>query len=271
VNSGAHDRRPARSIDVNGTKLSYEEHGNGTPLMLIHGGLASSAAWEPLIPELTDGFRVITPDSRGHGRSTNPAGQLSYARIADDVAALIASLGLIRPVVGGWSDGGQATLELAARHPGVAGALIVGAAYPDFAGTGLRDAHRTLLGADEAGVPNLEQLDAQLGDDAGVIKSWHPGGPQQWRALVQQTAPMWLDYAGLARDELRTIETPALVLAGDRDELIPLDLSTALYQALPHGELAICPQADHGGPMTPERAAVFAALIRDFARRHATA
>jgi pimeloyl-ACP methyl ester carboxylesterase len=52
---------------------------------------------------------VITPDSRGHGRSTNPAGQLSYVRIADDVAALMAALGLIRPVVGGWSDGGQAT------------------------------------------------------------------------------------------------------------------------------------------------------------------
>lgn len=270
MTSGDYDRRPARSIDVNGTKLSYEEHGEGTPLVLIHGGLASSAMWEPLLPELTDGFRVITPDSRGHGRSTNPTG-LSYPRIADDVAELITALGLIRPVVGGWSDGGQATLELGARHPGAAGALIVGAAYPDFAGTGLRDAHRTLLAADEAGVPDLEQLDAQLGDDAGVIKSLHPGGPQQWRTLVQQTAAMWLDYAGLAPDELRAIETPALVLAGDRDELIPLDLSVSLYRALPDAELAICPQADHSGPMTPERDAVFAALIRDFARRHYTA
>lgn len=117
MNSGVHDRLPAGSIDVNGTKLSYEEHGEGTPLVLIHGGLASSAAWAPAIAELTAGFRVIQLDSRGHGRSTNPGGQLSYARIADDVAALIAALGLIRPVVGGWSDGGQATLELGARHP----------------------------------------------------------------------------------------------------------------------------------------------------------
>jgi pimeloyl-ACP methyl ester carboxylesterase len=60
------------------------------------------------------------------------------------------------------------------------------------------------------------------------------------------------------------------VLAGDRDELIPLELSVSLYRALPHAELTICPQADHGAPMTPERAAVFAGLIRDFARRHAT-
>jgi pimeloyl-ACP methyl ester carboxylesterase len=92
-------------IDVNEAPLYYEERGNGAPLILIHGGLASSSQWDPIVPELAGGFRVITPDSRGHGRSTNPAGELSYARIADDVAALIAALGLQHPVVGGWSDG----------------------------------------------------------------------------------------------------------------------------------------------------------------------
>lgn len=60
--------------------------------------------------------------------SESSAGKLSYARIADDIAALCAALGLQRPVVGGWSDGGQVTLELGAGHPGIAGALIVGAA-----------------------------------------------------------------------------------------------------------------------------------------------
>ena len=134
---------------MNGAALYYEEHGDGAPLILIHGGLSSSSQWEPVVPELADGFRVITPDSRGHGRSTNPSGELSYALIADDIAALIAALGLRRPVVGGWSDGGQVTLELGARHPGAAGALIVGAAYPDFDAGGLREAHRALLGADD--------------------------------------------------------------------------------------------------------------------------
>jgi pimeloyl-ACP methyl ester carboxylesterase len=257
-----------RSINVNGAALYYEEHGEGAPLILIHGGLSSSSQWEPVVPELADGFRVITPDSRGHGRSTNPAAELSYARIADDIAALIAALGLRRPVVGGWSDGGQATLELGARHPGTAGALIVGAAYPDFEAGGLREAHRALLGADERGIPDPGHLDAELGEFAEEIKALHPGGAHQWRRLVGQTAPMWLDYEGLGPDELEAIETPALVLAGDRDELIPLDLSVSLYRALPDAELAICPQLSHDGP-TPGRAPVFASLIRDFARRNA--
>jgi pimeloyl-ACP methyl ester carboxylesterase len=65
-----------------------------------------------------------------------------FPQIADDVAVLIGELGLDRPVVGGYSDGGQVALELGVRHPGVAGALIVGGAYPDWAGSGLREVWR---------------------------------------------------------------------------------------------------------------------------------
>jgi pimeloyl-ACP methyl ester carboxylesterase len=76
---------------------------------------------------------------------------------------------------------------------------------------------------------------------------------------------------GLTPDDLRRIADPALVLAGDRDELIPLDLMVSLYRALPNAELAICLQADHYGPLTPERAGLFAGIIRDFAGRHTQA
>jgi pimeloyl-ACP methyl ester carboxylesterase len=261
---------PGRSVDVNGASLYYEDRGSGPPLILIHGGLGSSTQWESVVPELTPTFRVITPDSRGHGRSTNPGGQLSYARIADDVAALIATLGLADAVVGGWSDGGQVTMELGVRNPGAAGALIIGAAYPDFAASGLQDAHRALLGADDDGVPDLERLDAELGDSAELIKAAHPGGTEQWKELVRQTAPMWLDYEGLEADEIRRIRLPALVLVGDRDELVSLELALSLYRALPDAELGICPGTDHVGP-TLGRAAVFASLIRDYAMRHAPA
>jgi pimeloyl-ACP methyl ester carboxylesterase len=259
------EHRSGRAVQVDGATLHFEERGEGAPLVLIHGGLSTWVTWQPLLPELAEGFRVITPDSRGHGRSTNVSGELSYARIADDTAALIAELGLGRPVVGGWSDGGQAALELGARHPGVAGALIVGAAYPDF-DAGLRDVHRALLGADRRGVPDLAHLDAELGEWEEEVKAQHPGGAEQWRALVRQTAGMWLGYEGLGRDRLEAIETPVLVLAGDRDEFVPVDLSVALYRALPNAELAVCPSLSHDGP-SPERAPILASLIADFARR----
>ncbi len=88
---------------------------------------------------------------------------------------------------------------------------------------------------------------------------------------MQQTAPMWLDYAGLTPDDLLEIVDPVLVLMGDRDEMLTLDLMVSIYRALPNAELAVCPQADHFGPLTPERAGVFAGMIRDFAGRHTQA
>jgi pimeloyl-ACP methyl ester carboxylesterase len=262
------DAREGRSIEVNGAALYVEQHGSGTPVVLIHGGLLTNAMWDPLLPALRDGLRVITPDSRGHGRSTDPAGVMSFPQIADDVAALIGELGLERPVVGGYSDGGQVALELGARHPDVAGALIVGGAYPDWVGTGLREVWRELLGADAANTPDLAHLDASLGEGADELKSLHPGGEAQWRTLVDRTAPMWLDYEGPTDDDLRRIQVPTLVFSGDRDAQITVDLSVSLYRALPNAELAICPGADHAGPIR-ERADAFAAAIRDFATRQA--
>src|SRR3954454_1487339 len=127
---GAEASGTSRSIPVNGASLYYDDRGAGAPILLIHAGLISRSIWEPLLPALTDEFRVITPDSRGHGRSTNPGGELSYAQLADDVAALITALELDRPIVGGYSDGGQVALEIGVRHPKAAGGLIVGAATP---------------------------------------------------------------------------------------------------------------------------------------------
>jgi pimeloyl-ACP methyl ester carboxylesterase len=185
------------------------------------------------------------------------------------VAALIAVLGLDRPVVGGFSDGGLVTLALGVRHPGVAGALIVAAAHPYFE-LSVREYSRAFLGADDAGTPNVAHVEANFGNGARTVKSWHQGGEQQWRAIVHQSAPMWLDYKGPTADDVRSINLPVLVFAGDRDEEWGrLDLMVRLYEALPNGELGVCPRADHVGPLTSERAGMAAAMIGDFARRHA--
>ncbi|WP_458113425.1 alpha/beta hydrolase [Arthrobacter sp. R1-13] len=263
---GINDDEGGRRLELNGASIYYEDRGDGPAVILIHGGLGAGSEWRPIASLLDGEFRVITPDSRGHGRSTNPVGKLSYGGIADDIAALIEVLGLQRPLVGGWSDGGQVAMELAARHPTLAGALIVGAAYPDFDAGGLREAHRALLGADDDGVPDLAYLDAQLGEWAAEVKKLHRGGELHWQTLIEQTAKMWLGYEGLDQGELQAIQTPTLVLAGDRDELIPLELSVRLYQTLPDTELAVVPSLGHEGPSSA-RGAFLAEVIRDFARR----
>src|SRR4051794_8215901 len=121
---GAEASETGRWIRINRASLYCDDRGAGPPIVLIHAGLISRAIGELLLPALIDDFRVITPDSRGHGRSTNPGGELSYAQLADDVAALITALDLDR--IGGYSDGGQVALEIGARHPEAAGGLIIG-------------------------------------------------------------------------------------------------------------------------------------------------
>jgi pimeloyl-ACP methyl ester carboxylesterase len=242
------------SVEVNGATLFYEEGGSGVPLILLHGGLASGVVWQPAAERLDDEFRVVRPDSRGHGRSSNPAGVLSYTQLADDVAGVVGALELERPIVAGWSDGGQVAMELGVRHPGVASALVIGGAYPDFISSGLRDAHLELLG----------EIKGDPDDEVAELASLH----RDWPGLLRDTEGMWLGYEGLGDQDLSRISDPVLVLGGDRDKLIRLDLIIDMHRRLVGSELAVCPAADHSAPMTPERAAVFADVIGDFARRH---
>jgi pimeloyl-ACP methyl ester carboxylesterase len=98
----------------------------GVPTFLLVHGLASNARlWDGVAARLVErGYPAVTVDLRGHGRSSKPDGPYNIPTVADDLAALIAALGLERPVVAGQSWGGNVVLELAARHPGLARGIV---------------------------------------------------------------------------------------------------------------------------------------------------
>ena len=233
-----------RYLEVNGATLFCEEFGNGAPLVLLHGGLGTGRDWEPLIPALADGFHVVTLDVRGHGRSSNPAGRLTYPLVADDIAQVVNALGLGRPFVAGWSDGGQHALQLASRFPHLARGLLVGAA--DFRSTPeSREWVRSFFGVDDEEQVDLDVLDECLGDSAPRYRAKHPGGEEQWRSVVELTARLWLEYEGMSVEEFQRIQAPTLVMLGDRDEDVPVEDAVGMYRAIPNAELAVCPNADH--------------------------
>ena len=89
----------ATYIEANGLRIYYGVHGEGEPLLLVHGGTATSQSWASHLPAFTEHFRVFAPDSRGHGRTDNLTGELGYRVKADDVAALVGALGLQRPLI----------------------------------------------------------------------------------------------------------------------------------------------------------------------------
>ena len=124
-----------RYVQANGLNMYYEECGHGQPLILLHGGTETSQMWQPFLSSLAPHFRVIAPDSRAHGRTNNPNGELSYQLMADDVVAFIQALHLTKPLVFGYSDGGQIALEIGMRYPHLTAALILGAAWYEFTET----------------------------------------------------------------------------------------------------------------------------------------
>jgi pimeloyl-ACP methyl ester carboxylesterase len=133
---------------------------------LIHGGVVNSESWQPYLAAFAEHYRVITPDSRGHGRTVNPSGTMSYRLLADDMAAFVQALDLHKPLIFGYSDGGQIALEIGMRYPDVAQALVVGAAWFKFTDS-YRAWVRDLLGVEQAPDVDTELFERKHPDFAG--------------------------------------------------------------------------------------------------------
>jgi len=96
----------------NGLKIHFEQHGSGTPLILLHGFGQHGGSWDPLVPSFARFFKVIVPDLRGCGRSEAAEPGFTVADMASDIVALMDEIGLARAHVAGWSQGGTVALEL---------------------------------------------------------------------------------------------------------------------------------------------------------------
>lgn len=252
-------------IDASGLRIFYRELGQGPPLVLVHGGLATGEImWSrQMLAELARRYRVLVPDSRGHGRTHNPAGTLRYDQMADDVAAFAAALGLERPLVLGYSDGAQIALELGLRHPALARALVIGGVVTQPSEAYLQFVRE--LGFPEPGVVDLAEVERALGGFYATVQTAHEHarGPDGLRAYLTQISELWFSVPAYTDAQLASIGAPSLVIVGDRDHPA-LDESLRLYRLLPRGELAVIPNADHGAGERP----LFWEAVNDFLSRH---
>lgn len=262
------DKNQGKFIQINGIKMYYEDHGTGHPLVLLHGGGGTgSANWAEYLLALSQDFRVITPDCRGHGRTNNPSGELSYARMADDIAVFIKEIELDKPFICGWSDGGQIVLELAMRYPGLASAYIAGAVWKDFTDFYIQSLRG--LGMEKPGKVNIDQLQKAMPEYAELLKNIHsPQGEEYWKELLKEISRMWLTPLNYTKEDFLKMEEPILIVIGDRDQFIPLENEVAIFRFIPHAELAVIPGADHNLSLT--NAKEFSEIILEYLKRHTT-
>jgi pimeloyl-ACP methyl ester carboxylesterase len=204
---------PGQYAEVNGINLYYEVHGEGRPLVLLHGGLGSSGMFGPNLPALAAGRQVIAVDLQGHGRTADIDRPFSIHAMADDIAALIRHLNLGRADVMGFSLGGGVALQTAVRHPDVVNKLIVisaalrrSAFYPEL----------------------LAQQVHVSGAMAEMMKETPMYQVYQSIAPRPEDFPRLLDKIGVAMrddfdftDDVRRVQAPTLVVAGDADMFPP--------------------------------------------------
>lgn len=255
--SGVHAQGTAltgRSYALNGIEMYVESHGEGEPLVLLHGFGGAGSMWGSMVAELATQYRVIVPDLRGHGRSTNPSQQFTHRQSAQDVLALVDSLGIDRFKAMGISTGGMTLLHVATREPSrVEAMVLIGATiyFPEQA----REIMRIST------VDRLRPADYERG------RRIHARGDEQTRELEAQFHAFKDSYDDMnfTGPYLSTITARTLIVHGDRDEFFPVEIPLEMYRGIPNAQLWIIPGGKHVPIFMP--GVPFVATARAFLNR----
>ena len=226
-------------VDANEVHTYYEQHGDGPPVVLLHGAAMVAEGWEPQIKALSKHFTVYVPERRGVGRTADLDGPWTYFDMARDTAAFMDALRIRDAAVVGLSDGGNIGLILAYSRPDLVRRLAVSGANASAAGLGpFKDAvsqmtPEVLLAEAPPQVQPWIEVHRRVSPDRGadLIRSF---------AKMQR---MWLDYE-IPASALASIAAPTLVMAGDQD-LIPVTHTVEIWSAIPGAQLCVAPGASH--------------------------
>ena len=262
-------------VKVNDTRLYYEVHGQGEPLVLIMGLGASTRGWDMQMPVFRRESQVVAFDNRGSGRSDKPARRYSIRLFAKDTAGLMEALGIASAHVYGVSMGGFIAQELALSYPQRVRTLVLGSTS-----CGGRQAvaalpkHLTLMAtlpslgpqeAAEKGLPLLysDEFIARKRDELiarSLAEAELRSPPDAFGRQVQAA------MRHKAYDRLPQIRCPTLVISGSDDKIVLIENSRILAERIPSAELIVLPKAGHG--YLVECAEESNAIVLDFLRRH---
>jgi len=233
-----------------GVTLEYDDIGNGVPLLLIHAFPLDRTLWRAQIAGLASLYRVIAPDLRGFGQSSETAGEaVSMDQYAADLKSLLDSLNIKQAVVGGISMGGYIALAFYAQYADrVKGLLLANTrATPDSEeGKQLRLTNAQRIGETGSGFLIEAMAPQMLGSAAKaeieiavrnmMLRQRAPGLMSALRGMAARP-----DRTSL----LRFATAPVLIITGTEDKLIPPADSEAMQSLIPNSILVNIPEAGH--------------------------
>ncbi|MBV9708841.1 MAG: alpha/beta hydrolase [Chloroflexi bacterium] len=252
---------------VNGLNMYYEIHGEGQPLVLLHGAFSAiGTSFGKLLPGLAKERQVIAVEMQGHGHTADIDRPLRYEQLADDITALLAHIRVAKAELFGWSLGAGVALQTAIRHPEVVHKLELasvtynsGGLYPELL-TGIEHAKPE----DLAGTPFYEEY----------IKV--APNPQDFPRLFAKQQQLDSEIQDWPVESIRAIKVPTLLIIGDSDLVRP-EHTVELFRllgggvagdlvGLPSSQLAVLPGTTH--VTLVERASWLVPMMTQFLNGH---
>jgi pimeloyl-ACP methyl ester carboxylesterase len=221
-------------IQISNIEMYYEEYGNGKPLVLLHGFGGCTQNWHPFTAELSEHYRLIIIDLRGHGYSTNPDNKFTHREAASDVFLLLEKLGIAQFSAMGMSSGGMVLLHMATSQPSRINSMVLISATSHFPDQARAIMRRASFGTMPQEVQEMYRECAKRGDE-------------QIRQLIEQFNAFSENHDDMnfTAQSLSTITARTLVVHGDRDNFFPVEIPVNICRSISNAELWIIPGGDH--------------------------
>ncbi|GLW33275.1 alpha/beta hydrolase [Actinoplanes regularis] len=260
-----------RTAEVNGITVSYDDAGSGPAFVLVHGHPFDRSMWWPQLTALTaHGYRVITADLRGYGRSTVVPGLTTLETFARDTFALIDHLRIEEEVVlGGLSMGGQIVMECYRLFSERIAGLLLADTFPQGEtpeGHANRNQAADRLLAEGMGWYATENLSKMM---AAYNVTAMPQVAEHVSRMMLNTSPEGAAAALRGRAErqdyqklLTTVSVPTLIVVGRDDEFTPVADAELMHRLIPESMLSVIDDAGHLPNL--EQPAAFNAALREF-------
>lgn len=234
-------------IDVGDIKIYVEQHGKkddkAMPIIFLHGGLGSARSWGYQVEYFSKHYRVITPESRGQGRSTDTDAVLTYHLMAEDMVRLMDKLKIPSAYIVGWSDGGNIGIDMAIHHPARVKKLV---AY----GANINPAGLQIHFLEYLRTVTPEKMQRDNGSDFLALSAH----PEKLPIIAEKIRKMWLAEPQFTPAQLAGISVPTLIMDGQQEELIRPDHAPEIAAAIPISKLIMLPNVGHYGTFkTPQQ------------------
>ena len=219
---------------VHGLNMYYEIHGNGKPVVLLHGGGSTiQTSFRNIIPLLSKNRLIIAVELQAHGHTVDRGTELTFEQDADDVAVLLKNLSIEKADFLGFSNGGHTAIEIFLRHPHLVNKIILASSFINRAAV-VQEFWDSFEEATVDMMPILLQQGYLRANnsEAGLL------------TMFNRDVERMKKFKGWTNDQIKSISSPVLIINGNED-VGSMEHAVEMCRLIPNAELAIFP-GGHG-------------------------